>query len=147
MRKMLSSFLDVVRLQSQMNQLFEALQSIQQDESQADVGFTAPYDVVEGKDHLLVYVDVPGMAPESLSVLGGGGTLVIQGERPRFLNPELQAYHLLERDRGPFRKTIHLDGAWNTHQATATYEKGVLCVRLPRVSERRGRMARIPVNP
>ncbi|MGC8763655.1 MAG: Hsp20/alpha crystallin family protein [Acidobacteriota bacterium] len=147
MRRMLSSFLDLVRLQSQMNQLFEALNAIQQDEDQGEAAFAAPYDVVEGQDHLTVQVDLPGVDPASLRILGGAGTVVIQGERPRIQNAGLVAYHLLERDRGPFKKTIHLEGAYDTHRATARYERGVLTIRLPRVSERRGRLVPIPLSP
>ena len=146
MRTMVSSFLELVRLQSEMNKLFEALQHLQSDQDLGEVGFATPYDILEAPDAILVEVDLPGVDPASLQVEMKGHDLVIRGEHERTPASGIVAYHLMERSRGPFTRRLQVEGAVDSHKASATYGMGVLTIRLPRLPERRGRVTRVPVQ-
>lgn len=146
MRGMLTSFLDLVHLRAEMNRLFDSLQNLQCAEEVPESGSTTPYDILETPESILVEVDLPGVNPESIKIQARGVLVTIQGERRRPDNTGIIAYHLMERDRGGFTRTITVDGALDTHQATAEYHKGVLTIRFPRLPERRGRTTRIPLK-
>ena len=63
MRNLLSSFVELVHLQSEMNKVFEALQDLHEGDAVPEVGFTPPYDILETPDAVLVVVDLPGVCP------------------------------------------------------------------------------------
>ncbi len=146
MKGMLTSFLDIVHLRAEMNKLFEALQNLQCTEDVPDSGTVTPYDILETSEYILVEVDLPGVNPENLKIVARGALVTIQGERSRSNNSGIIAYHLMERDRGGFTRTLTVDGALDTHRATADYRDGVLSIKFPRLPERRGRTTRIPLN-
>jgi HSP20 family protein len=146
MRHLLSSFVELVHLQSEMNKLFEALQTIQDSDRQPETGFTPPYDIFETPEAVLVEVDLPGVTPESLQVTVHGAFITIEGQRERNSCEGVVAYHLMERDRGAFVRRLRVEGAVNTHKGTATYRRGVLVLKFPRVENRRGAKVSIPVH-
>jgi HSP20 family protein len=146
MRGMLTSFLDLVHLRAEMNRLFESLQNLQCPEEVPDSGSSTPYDILETPEHIVVEVDLPGVNPESIKIQARGVLVTSHGERSRATHSGIIAYHLMERDRGGFTRTITVDGALDTHRATADYRKGVLTIKFPRLPERRGRTALIPLQ-
>ena len=146
MRHLLSSFVELVHLQSEMNKLFEALQNIEDSERRAEAGFAPPYDIFETPEAVLVEVDLPGVSPDSLRVSVHGAFVTIEGQRGRNCCEGVVAYHLMERDRGAFVRRLRVEGAVNTHKGSATYRRGVLALKFPRVENRRGAKVSIPVN-
>src|SRR5512135_992706 len=110
MRNLLTSFVELVHLQSEMNKLFEALQNLQDHEQQPEIGFTPPYDILETPEAILVEVDLPGVSPDSLSIVIRGALITLSGERERSQQQGIVAYHLMERDRGPFIRRFRVEG-------------------------------------
>jgi HSP20 family protein len=146
MRNLLSSFVELVHLQSEMNKVFEALQDLHEAGAGQEVGFAPPYDIMETPEGIVVMVDLPGVCPETLKVRVQGGSVTMQGERERSVASSIVAYHLMERDRGPFLRRLRVEGAVNMHKGDATYERGVLTLRCPRGSEQRGRSVDLPLT-
>lgn len=146
MRNLLASFVELVHLQSEMNKLFEALQDLQAHHDDGNLGFAPPYDILETPEAVLVQVDLPGVSPASLQVSVQGALITIQGERDRSHLSGIVAYHLMERDRGPFIRRFRVEGAINTHRGGASYDSGVLTLRFPRVPDRRGSSTVIPIE-
>ncbi len=147
MRNLLSSFVELVHLQSEMNKVFEALQEIHEGEAgPAELGFAPAYDILETADAVLVVVDLPGVCPGSLKVGVQGGVVTLEGDRERSRTRGIVAYHLMERDRGPFLRRFRVEGAINTHKGEASYDRGVLTLSFPRVSNQRGQAVVIPVS-
>ncbi len=146
MRHLLSSFVELVHLQSEMNKLFEALQTLESSDRLAEAGFTPPYDIFETPEAVLVEVDLPGVSPDSLKVTVHGAFITIEGRRERSGCEGVVAYHLMERDRGAFVRRLRVEGAVNTHKGVATYKRGVLGLKFPRVENRRGAKVSIPVH-
>lgn len=146
MKNLLSSFVELVHLQSEMNKVFESLQNLQGAGSDQEMGFAPPYDIMETPEGVLVMVDLPGVCPETLNVSVQGGVVTLKGERERSVAPSIVAYHLMERDRGPFLRRFRVEGAVNTHRGEATYERGVLSLSFPRVPDQRGRSVDLPLT-
>jgi HSP20 family protein len=96
----------------------------------ARIGFTPAADVVRDGDDALVSVELPGLDLEKdVTVEVDGGALVIRGER----RDERQAENgrrLREVRYGSFRRTFTLPAHVTGDDLTATYDKGVLTVRV-----------------
>ena len=143
MRQLFSSFIEALRLQSEMNKLFEALQGLGSGSPQGEFGFSPPYDIVETPDEVLIEIDLPGIDVGALEVSIQGNVIVVEGSKERPSDCNISAYHLIERDRGHFIRTLRVEGSFNTHKAVAEYSLGVLTLRMPRVKDRRGALIKI----
>jgi HSP20 family protein len=146
MRQILTSFVELMHLQSEMNKLFEALQDLHQHSDAPDLGAAPPYDILETPDALLVEMDLPGADPASLRVTIRGAHVTVAGERRRGARGGIKGYHLMERDCGAFSRRLRVEGSVNTHRCEATYRQGVLTLTFPRVPDRRGATIEIPVQ-
>jgi len=142
MRKMLASFLDVVHLKMEVNRLFEAIHGLQENDIR-EMDKENPYDVIETPDDIIVKIEMSGVDRGSLEVGSNGQNLEIGGEKKRYGSAGIVAYHQMERERGAFAFSVHIDGPFDPHAAVADYEGGVLTVKLPRLQERRGATTRI----
>jgi HSP20 family protein len=70
--------------------------------------------------------------------------LTIEGDRKFVSNVDREHYHRVERGYGAFRRSFTLPASVDAGQVQATYQDGVLTVRLPRREEARPKQ--IPVN-
>ena len=79
---------------------------------------------------LTVVIELPGVDPESLSLVAGERTLVISGERTR---PEAagRVYQQMEIEYGPFKRQVRLPEDVDPEGATARFERGIVTVTLP----------------
>jgi HSP20 family protein len=143
--KTFGAMLEVARIQSEINRLFENLLDL--GNGDAESGAWIPnVDVVEGEDTLFVKVELPGVEPGDLSLAANGDQIILRGEKRR---PELPAdgtFHLTERAYGRFRRVIQLGVPVNTHRAEALLQDGLLRLRFPKVANRRGEEVPIEVK-
>lgn len=86
---------------------------------------------IEGEGYRLL-VDLPGLGREDVEVLTLGNELTIRGERPRPELPEGSEILRSERAHGRFERTIRMPPEVREEGVAATFEDGVLTVRLPR---------------
>jgi HSP20 family protein len=80
-------------------------------------------------DELTVVVELPGVDPANVQVVASPRALLIAGERNR--PKDSGHYQQMEIDYGPFQRQVTLDEDIDPDRATATYERGLLTVRLP----------------
>jgi HSP20 family protein len=94
-------------------------------------GFRPQVDVFRSNDPavLTVQIELAGVDPDDVQLIASPQALLIAGERRR---PK-DCGHLqqMELDYGPFQRQITLSEDVDPEQATATYERGILTVRLP----------------
>jgi HSP20 family protein len=109
---------------------------------------TPPLDVFETDRALEVRMDVPGVPAESLRVIFKHGVLIIVGAKtPVVANSSGSAtFHLVEREFGRFARAVRLSGAVEVAGARAQLVQGELRVVVPKLTDRRGRDLRIPVE-
>lgn len=90
------------------------------------------------KDGAVVRLEVPGVAPETLSVEGHGRTLTISGKR-EIAAPKGGSFHRRERTAGEFSRSVQLPDEVDLSGAAATYEHGILTIRVPKKEEAKPR--------
>jgi HSP20 family protein len=94
-------------------------------------GYRPEVDVYRTGDpgELTVVVELPGVDPANVQVVASPRALLIAGERNR--PKDSGHYQQMEIDYGPFQRQVTLDEDIDPDRATATYERGLLTVRLP----------------
>jgi HSP20 family protein len=78
---------------------------------------------------LTVVVELPGVDPKKVKVVASSRALLVAGERTR--PKDCGHYQQMEIDYGPFQRQVTLSEDIDPDGATATYERGLLTVRLP----------------
>ena len=92
-------------------------------------------DVVEDENTFLVKASLPGLKPEDIDITYNKGMLTIKGELKDESQVEKGQYHLRERRYGAFSRTISLPASVKADDIDASYQDGVLTLRLPKVEE------------
>lgn len=97
------------------------------------LGGSLPVDVLDSDDEIVVHADLPGRDPKSIAVqLDENRTLTIEVEQD-----DTQAegrYVTRERTREQVSKSISLPAAVDESETEASYDRGVLTVRLTKLS-------------
>jgi len=108
------------------------------------LGGDLPVDVVDTDDEIVVYADLPGRNPDSISVqLTENETLEIEAQRDD--HSAEGRYVTRERNREQLSRSVSLPAAVDEDETEASYDRGVLTVRLQKLrSEAEG--TDIPVN-
>ena len=112
--------------------------------SESPAGECAPaLDVYETDDALEITVDLPGVDPDAVRVVGKGDGVLIAGEKAARRARRESSFHLVERGYGRFARVVSLGRAGDMSKAHATLTNGELRISIPKIAERRGRA--IPV--
>jgi HSP20 family protein len=104
-----------------------------------------PVDVFETDDSLEIAVDLPGVDPAAVRVLGKGDSILVAGEKAARRVRGESSFHLVERGYGRFARVVRLARACDTSQARARLADGELRVTVPKIGDRRGRAIPIAV--
>lgn len=97
-------------------------------------------DVLELGDEIRVTAELPGVNPENLDVTLEGNVLTISGEKTNEEEPEGGGrYHLMERRWGRFSRSFALPRSVDRDEVHATFEEGILTVRIPKTDDARRR--------
>lgn len=94
-------------------------------------GYRPQVDVYRSEEPaaLTVLVELPGVDPADVQVVASARALLVAGERRRPRN--CGHYQQMEIDYGPFQRQITLAEDIDPDEAAATYERGILTIRLP----------------
>lgn len=101
-------------------------------------GAFPPMNVFGDEDHVVVRMEVPGVAPEAIEIKSQGRTLTVAGKRELPI-PEGASLHRCERGRGEFSRSIELPADLDLGRAEATCKLGLLTIRIPRREEAKPR--------
>ena len=102
-----------------------------------------PLDVTRTADALVVEAALPGIKPEDVDITVEDSTLTIRGEfRDERQSGEGESL-VSEIRRGSFGRTITLPSGLEADKATATFENGVLTLRIPKAESVKPRQIRI----
>jgi HSP20 family protein len=91
-------------------------------------------DVAESEGAVDVTMDVPGMKAENIDIQVVGNRLTISGERKEEKEEKGngKSYHRIERHMGSFSRTVALPCDVDEAKVDASYQNGVLKIRLPK---------------
>jgi len=110
-------------------------------------GWTPAVDITERDASLTIAVDLPGVRPEDVEITHENGVLTIRGEKHEagMASDEPGRYHLVERAAGAFGRSFQLPKGLDESKIDATYDHGVLTVRIPKAA--RPQPTRIEIKP
>jgi HSP20 family protein len=102
-----------------------------------------PLDVRTSADALLVEASLPGYRPEDVEITVENGTLTIRAEDRTDETREGDAWVVREIARGSVMRAVTLPTGLEADRAEATFEHGVLKLRIPRAEQTKPRQIRI----
>jgi len=102
-----------------------------------------PLDIRSDRDQLTVQASLPGVEPDDVEITIEQGTLTIRAESKIEEVAETGEYLVQEIRRGEMSRTVTLPSGLEADRATASFENGVLTLRIPRVEEVKPRQIRI----
>ncbi len=100
--------------------------------------FVPATDIVEDKDALTFYLDLPNLEQNSLSVSSEGNRLSVKATR-RAPGGEGKTLHYQGRPSGTFESTFRVPHTFDLGKVSATYDSGVLTLVVPRSESARPR--------
>ncbi len=100
-------------------------------------------DVHQTPDELVVTASLPGLKPEDIDITITGQTLHIKGEFKADEKVERDQYLYRERRFGSFSRQLQLPVRVQGDRAEATFENGVLTLRVPKAEEVKPRQIQI----
>jgi HSP20 family protein len=96
-------------------------------------------DLLETADHFVLRADLPGMTQEDVNIELEDSTLTVSGERKSEHEDKQEGYYRVERAFGSFSRSLTLPKGINGDAVTASFENGVLEIRVPKPEERKPR--------
>ena len=103
-------------------------------------------DIYEGKDGLVIKVELPGISRKDIDISLEGDLLNIKAVKKEEDLPEDTNYYSCERCFGEFHRHISLPYTADAEQISATFKDGLLEVKLPRGEEAKARSIEIKVR-
>jgi HSP20 family protein len=132
-------------LQNEMNRLFNSVF----DTPPAGNGGTTmrrwmpAMDLVETPDHFVLRADLPGLSQDDVKIEFEDGTLTVSGERKSEHESKDEGYHRVERAFGAFSRSLTLPQGVDPEAVTASFDRGVLEVTIPKPEQRKPRRIEI----
>ena len=117
----------------------------QQDEDMPDMmqgQIFFPVDVVAEPDGFEISALLPGINPDDLNIQIVNETVSIQGEFKRE-EGDNKSYLLQERPYGRFSRVLTLPAPLDASGAEASYENGVLTLRIPKAETARPKLIKV----
>ena len=114
------------------------------DRNERTVNWAPAVNVYEDKESLYVETQLPGIDMKEVNISVADRTLSIHGERKVEHEGNKDGYHFREAQYGTFARSFHLPKYVNPNEAKATYDNGVLVVKVPIQEEARPKV--IPIE-
>jgi HSP20 family protein len=106
-------------------------------------GPALPLDVTTDADALTIEAALPGVRPEDVDITVENGTVTITGQTAEERKAEEGSYLLQEIRRGRFSRSVTLPNGLEPDKAEATFDHGVLRLRIPKAEQVKPRQIRI----
>jgi HSP20 family protein len=135
------AFGDLLSLRQAMDQLFEE-SFVKPGTWQFGEGQLVPVDVYATAEEIVVEAILPGVKPEEVDITVEGNVLTIVGDTSSTV-PAREGILLQEIRRGRFVRTLNLPEGLEPDKAVATFEDGVLTLRIPKAEQVKPRQIKI----
>jgi HSP20 family protein len=125
-------------LQSEMNRLFNTAFDSPSGAS-ALRRWVPAMDLVESGDEFVLRADLPGMSEEDIEIELEDGTLTVSGERKADHEHREEGFYRVERSFGAFSRSLTLPKGIDADAVSASFDRGVLEIRIPKPEARKPR--------
>jgi HSP20 family protein len=126
--------------QSDMNRLFDSFFGRREGAAAGSYGsrrWVPAMDLVETEDSLVLRADLPGMDRDEIGIEVKDGILTVSGERKAQHEEKREGFHRVERSFGRFARSLELPKGTEADSIEASFDRGVLEVRMPKPAERK----------
>lgn len=103
-------------------------------------------DVVETDDHFVLRADLPGMSEGDVNIELEDNVLTISGQRKAEHEHKGEGYYRVERSSGSFSRSLTLPEGVDAEGIQASFENGVLEVRIPKPEQPKPRKVQISLG-
>ncbi len=105
-----------------------------------------PMDLIETEGEYVLRADLPGLAENDVKIELDENVLTVSGERKAEHEHRKAGYYRVERSFGSFRRSLTLPEGVDADAIQATFNHGVLEVKVPKPAQRQPRRVRISVG-
>jgi HSP20 family protein len=134
-------------VQNEMNRLFNSFFDTSTHSNGATFRRWIPaMDVVDTGDAFVLTADLPGLSDSDVSIEVDDNVLTVSGERKSAHEDRKAGYYRVERSYGSFRRSLTLPEGVDAEAVTATFDKGVLEVTVPKPDQQAPRKVQITVG-
>jgi len=103
-------------------------------------------DLVETAQDFVLRADLPGVAEDDVKIELEDRVLTIAGERKAEHEERKEGYYRVERSSGSFNRTLTLPEGVDPAAVKASFDKGVLEVRIPKPEEKKPHRVAISIG-
>jgi HSP20 family protein len=133
-------------VQNELNRLFGTLLEPAAGGNGGSASWIPAMDLVERGDRYVLRADLPGVAESDVKVELEDNVLTVSGERRSEHEERREGYRRVERASGRFSRTLTLPEGVDPEAIDASFERGVLEVRIPKPAERKPHRVAIKVG-
>ena len=139
---------EIASIQSEMNRLFNTVF----DPAQGGNGgntlrrWLPAMDLVATGHHFVLRADLPGMSEGDVNIEVEDNVLTVSGERKAEHEQTKEGYHRVERAFGSFSRSLTLPEGVDANAVSASFDRGVLEIRIPKPEQRKPRKISIGVD-
>jgi HSP20 family protein len=137
-------FREFSTLQDRMNRLFrESYGPEGREESLTTTSFAPPVDVYEDEHNVTLKMEVPGIDEKDIDVRIENNVLTVHGERKFEKEEKEENFRRVERQYGSFTRTFTLPATVDAEKVSASYDKGILKIVLPKKAEAKPKQIKV----
>lgn len=137
-------------IQSEMNRLFNTFfepgQGGGTNGAETLRRWTPAMDLAETEDAFVLRADLPGVAEADVNIELEGDVLTVSGERRSDHEDKGEGFYRVERSYGRFARSLTLPEGVDPERVAASFDKGVLEVRIPKPEQRQPRRVAISLG-
>ena len=139
---------ELATIQSEMNRLFNTMFEPgtgggANGNASAGRRWIPAMDLVEAGDDFVLRADLPGVTENDVNIELEDNVLTISGERKSEHEERKEGYYRVERASGSFSRSLTLPEGVDADRVRASFERGVLEVRIPKPEQRKPRKVTI----
>jgi HSP20 family protein len=129
-----------------MNRLFNSLFDTPTVQNAGARRWLPATDLIESDTHYVLRTDLPGVSEDDINVELDHNVLTISGERKSEHQDRKPGYHRVERSSGSFRRSVRVPEGVDGEAITATFDRGVLEVSVPKPEQAQAHKVQITVG-
>lgn len=103
-------------------------------------------DMFEEGEDLVIKAEIPGMQKNEISIDFSGDLVTISGEKKSEERTERKDFYRVERSFGAFSRKLRLPVEIQIDKTKATFNNGVLEIRMPKSEEEKQKVHKIKVD-
>ena len=104
------------------------------------------WESATGRNEFVLRADLPGLSEDDVNIELEDNVLSVSGERKAEHEERKEGYYRVERSSGAFSRSLTLPEGVDPEGVKASFDRGVLEVRIPKPEERKPRKVAISVG-